>query len=158
VSNYYARKIYLERLVKSAGDGKRWSAAARFQRSIVDLVRSDEILTEPQRRKVLPGELNSLARYELHAKHFAGALAASEEAHGLDPANAWIDSNRAHALLLLGRTDEAMRVYQAHIGKKLGNRSWEDVIVEDWRSLEATGITHPDVERVRQLVNKTAAR
>ena len=56
-----------------------------------------------------------------------------------------IDSNRAHALLLLGRTEEAGKLYLAHRGKRISTASdetWEDAITADFDALRAAGVVH----------------
>ena len=54
------------------------------------------------------------------------------------------DHDRVHALMLLGRVDEARAVYLNFRGQKLENgKSWETVILEDFAELRKAGITHP---------------
>jgi hypothetical protein len=56
----------------------------------------------------------------------------------------WIETNRAHASMLLGRTDEAQTLYLAHRGEiTQENKSWETVIREDFAELRKAGLTHP---------------
>jgi hypothetical protein len=97
-----------------------------------------------------PGEatadaLNFLSWYALFARAPAEALGASERAHKLAPDSLVIDTNRAHALLLLGRTHLARALYLAHKGKRMSpgfDQTWEDGIVDDFDALRAAGIVH----------------
>ena len=71
------------------------------------------------------------------------ALAAADEAIKLAPEEIWLYTNRAHALMLLGRTAEARTVYFTHRGetKVQGEKSWEAVVLEDFTALRKAGLT-----------------
>src|SRR5262249_13364099 len=82
--------------------------------------------------------LGSLAWCALHAGEFAEALAATDQALGLAPDLLWIETNRAHALLLLGRLEDARSAYLRHKGHRVPparKRFWEDIIQEDFEAL-----------------------
>ena len=55
---------------------------------------------------------------ELFAHDFAGALSASDEAIKLDPKDLAAQTNRAHALLFMGRTKDAEAIYLDIAAKK----------------------------------------
>ena len=62
-----------------------------------------------------------------------------------------IDTNRAHALLFLRRLNDARKLYLAHKGKRIGpdsDKTWEDVIAEDFDALRAAGIMHKGFPRI----------
>jgi hypothetical protein len=63
--------------------------------------------------------LNHVSWSALFARTPGEALNASERAHTLAPASLVIETNRAHALLFLGRSREAGKIYLAHKGKWL---------------------------------------
>jgi tetratricopeptide (TPR) repeat protein len=87
--------------------------------------------------------LGELAWYALHVRNFDEALAAAERAATLAPDQIWLATNRAHALLFLGRIDEARALYLAHKGKRLfpdSDKPWEDVIAEDFETMRKVGL------------------
>ena len=70
------------------------------------------------------------------------ALAAADEGLAGAPSNLPLMTNKAHALMFLGYTDEARRLYLTNMGKKLGEKTWEYYITEDFRRLKAAGRTN----------------
>jgi tetratricopeptide (TPR) repeat protein len=89
--------------------------------------------------------LGELAWYALHARKFDEALAAADRAASLAPDQIWLATNRAHALLFLGRIDEARALYLGHKGQRLfpdSDKPWEDVIAEDFETLRKAGLDH----------------
>lgn len=85
------------------------------------------------------------AYHAVLAHDFEEALKIADEAIALAPDRIWLNSNRAHALLFLGREDEARAVYLRYQGveKALGDRAWDDVILTDFAEIRETGIDHP---------------
>ena len=59
--------------------------------------------------------------------------------------------NHAHALLFLGRTQEAKRIYLQRRGEKMGSKTWDQVVLKDLNDLEKAGLTSPEFARVPQL-------
>jgi tetratricopeptide (TPR) repeat protein/CHAT domain-containing protein len=95
--------------------------------------------------------LISVAWYALLAHNFRTALAASNRAHALVPKDLYIETNRAHALLLLGRVREARSVYLAHKGKPISLTSdamWEDLIADDMEALAKAGILRTALKQI----------
>ena len=63
------------------------------------------------------------------------------------------ETNRAHALLFLGRTEEAVAVYIAHKGEIVSeNRKWEEIIPEDFAEFRSRGLDHPELARVEKAL------
>jgi hypothetical protein len=64
-----------------------------------------------------------------------------------------IVTNRAHALMFLGRGEDSKALYLAHKGKPLTEqdaRLWESIIVEDFAEFRKAGLTHSmmaDIEK-----------
>jgi len=110
--------------------------------------------------------LVGVAWYALLARDFKQALAASNRAHSLAPSILPVETNRAHALLLLGRSREAQAIYLAHKGKPISltsNQIWEDAIADDIESLRKAGINEPALELINRALggkssNPAAAR
>src|SRR5215471_14529482 len=83
-------------------------AARRILTAVTEKAETREV-GKPGRKTA--AAFGTLAWYALFAREFGEALGASERAHGLAPELLWIETNRAHALLFVGRTDDARALY-----------------------------------------------
>jgi tetratricopeptide (TPR) repeat protein len=84
---------------------------------------------------------------------FAKALAASERAIALMPDDLSPETNRAHALLFLGRGDEAKALYLAYKGKTTSdNQAWEQIIAFDFAEFRKAGRTHPMMAEIEAVL------
>jgi hypothetical protein len=131
-------------------DGKHAEALAT-QRSLVAKVEQAEQAEAGRPGQKTAEVLGHLAWYALLARSNNEALVASQRAITLAPERLWIETNRAHALLLTGRPAEASKLYLAHRRKRVFDQSdklWEDVIAEDFDALRAAGIQHPEFVKV----------
>lgn len=97
-------------------------------------------------------ELGNLAWDAILAQLFDRALAASERAIGLAPDEVWIETNRAHALMFLGRTDDARSVYLRYLGVKnvQSGKPWEVVILDDFTALRRAGLSNPLMNEIEK--------
>lgn len=85
--------------------------------------------------------LGHVAWYALFAKQPQKALKAAERALKLMPGKLWLETNRAHALLFLGRPSEAIEAYIDHKGWFDRDRgAWEDLILKDFTEFRARGL------------------
>jgi hypothetical protein len=101
----------------------------------------------------------SLAWYQIFIRDFAGSLASSDESLRLNPKDLATQTNRAHALLFLGRTKDADAIYLGHRGEKVfanSDEKWEQAILTDFDDLEAGGLTNPEFARIRALLKAPA--
>jgi tetratricopeptide (TPR) repeat protein len=82
----------------------------------------------------------------------AKAVKAADEAIALasDPLVAL--TNKAHALMYLGREAEAIEVYRTNVGKPIGKSTWEAAITDDFDQLTAQGLRHPTMDKVRPML------
>ena len=97
--------------------------------------------------------LGNVAWHALFAKRPNRALSASERAMALQPDVLWIETNRAHALLFLGRTKMAIAAYIAHKGETLpDNSKWDDAILKDFAEFRKRGLDHPHLRRVEEAL------
>ena len=97
--------------------------------------------------------LGNVAWHALFAKRPNRALSASERAMALQPDVLWIETNRAHALLFLGRTKLAVAAYIAHKGETLpDNSKWEDTILKDFVEFRKRGLDHTHFRRVEEAL------
>jgi hypothetical protein len=82
--------------------------------------------------------------YALFARQYSEVVTAADRSLKLKPKDLVPEGNRAHALMMTGRTGEAKAIYLAHRGEKLGDgRNWNDVTKEDFGELRKAGFTHP---------------
>jgi tetratricopeptide (TPR) repeat protein len=98
-----------------------------------------------------PGLDSYIAELYLYTGRPAEALALSEDAAALDPANLMHRINIAHAQLLLGHTELALDSYrrlarQFHPTKK---RFGRDLALQDLRLLVAAGVDIPQLVKAR---------
>lgn len=91
------------------------------------------------------GELqNNVAWFALFNQAYDQALVAAQEAVDRFPGVLLYKPNRAHALLFLGRVEEARAVYSAHRNASVSDTAtWSDLIKGDFAALRAAGLNHP---------------
>lgn len=80
------------------------------------------------------------------------ALDSTDEALSLDPTLLFVRMNRAHALLLLGRFDEARAIYVEDKDKPRGNgKTSADSVRDDFAEMRKLGINTSDMPRITAL-------
>ena len=107
----------------------------------------------------MPPHYTNLAWCQLAARDFAGALDSADAALKLKPAYWGALANRAHALLLLGRTEEARQIYKKYVGESVSDSGqlWEDAIPADLDAMEANGLHDPALRLIRDFLKQEAA-
>ena len=144
-------KLELLSIDEAFGAG-RYDEALRLQEALMAKVEAVESERDGKPGQETAQALSEMARYALFAREFTKALTASDRAHALLPDDLGIETNRAHALMFLGRREESQALYVAHKGEAMtqdGNL-WERVIAEDFAELRKAGLTHPmmaDIEK-----------
>jgi tetratricopeptide (TPR) repeat protein len=99
--------------------------------------------------------MGGLAFNLLLARKFEKSLDASDRAIAAEPGLVWLVTNRAHALMFLGRVDEARALYRAHRGEKTqDDKIWEDDIREDFAELRKAGLTNPLMDEIERTFAK----
>ena len=103
-------------------------------------------------RRVI-GKIDKLAYRLVLAREFAIALEAADLAISFAPEEIWLYANRAHALMFIGRTDEARALYVKYHGRKdvSEGKSWETVVQEDFAELQKAGLTDPLMDTIEKL-------
>ena len=94
-------------------------------------------------------------------KQYIPAAEAAKKALTFATDNAeWIEGNLAHAYLLVGKTQEAEKIYRKHIGTVLGSerQSWADIVIVDFNSMRAVGISSPDMDKMEQMLQQEAEK
>jgi len=72
-----------------------------------------------------------------------------------DEKTEWIHTNLALALLYQDKFEEAKQIYERFIGLPFNDeQTWVEAFLSDLDELEMKGITHPDVEKIRELLNQ----
>jgi tetratricopeptide (TPR) repeat protein len=140
-------------LIIEADKKSDWKAAVSAQESLLELV-DEQAQNEQERRETLPNEYLNLSWFQLEAKDFDRAFAAAEAGLRLDPDNPSLQMNQAHALLFLGKIEEAEQIYRKNIGKTIdldGKQLWEDGVLEDFDKFEKDGLSNPEFDRVRKI-------
>ena len=99
-------------------------------------------------RNAAVDKIGHLALTFLTKGEFKKGFDAANDALPLMPSSPMLDIRRAHALMFLGRVDEARSLYLRYRGRKnvQGDKSWENVVLEDFAELRKAGITRPSVD------------
>jgi tetratricopeptide (TPR) repeat protein len=110
-----------------------------------------------QTQRALAGALGSNAYAALLVKDYAKALALSDEAIALAPNMVSLYTNRADALMLLGRADEARAVYLTYRGKTDdAGTLWEQDVEGDFAALRKVGVSNPLMDEIEADFAKPA--
>jgi tetratricopeptide (TPR) repeat protein len=114
-------------------------------RSLQDCVSAQRLTAsdaDPGSVDTISGRLGTAAYRLVLAKNFAQAIEAADLSISLAPGKTWLYTNRAHALMLLGRIEEARALYLQYSGrpKVEGEKTWETLVVEDFAQLRNAGI------------------
>jgi tetratricopeptide (TPR) repeat protein len=105
-----------------------------------------------QWRHDLAATLGSLSWTLILDRQPQEALDRAQEALALDPSALWVEASQAHALLFLGRFDEAKAIYLADKDKKLGKGTFADAVKDDFAQFRKYGIDTPDMKRIEALL------
>src|SRR5438270_7530369 len=100
--------------------------------------------------------LGSLS-FVLLLNHRAGdALVAAQQALSLDPAALWVETNRAHALLFLGRCEDAKTVYVEYRDRLVfEHKMFAQAVMEDFAEFRKYGIDTPEMKDIDVLLSAT---
>lgn len=112
----------------------------------------------PENTIIIPRLANAygaLAWYQLFNRHFLEVEQAARKGMDIDPSQEWINTNLALGLLFQGKYEEAEDVYVSFKERAFNDAmTFKTAFLQDLADLEAAGITHPDVEKVRELLQK----
>jgi TPR repeat protein len=147
-------KARLEELsIREAVGAGRYVEGLQLQEALTAKREAAETEREGKPGKETARALLSVAWRALFAREFTKALTVSDLAHALLPDDLGIESNRAHAVMFLGRGEDCKALYLAYKGKPMSEQDatlWERVIAEDFAEFRKAGLTHPmmaDIER-----------
>jgi hypothetical protein len=149
--NADAKKNLRQLPIEAAAAARRYAEALQLQEA---LAAEDE--AAETKRDGKPGEdtasaLGDVAWRALFAREYRKALTVAERAHALRPNDLSIETNRAHALMFLGRRKEARALYLAYKGKPVSDDNvWESVIADDFAGFRKAGFTHPMMAEIEK--------
>ena len=127
--------------------------ALAFGKDLAAIVEAAETKRDGRPGEFTAKVLEAVADYAFVQKKFSEALDAANRAHTFLPNSLSIETMQAHALMFLGRRDEANALYLAHKGEpipELNNKLWEQTIADDFEAFRKEGVTNPmmaDVEK-----------
>ena len=102
-------------------------------------------------QKKLPGAYGTLEYYELLIGNFEGALKSASKGIALNASETWILTNKAHALLFLGRTDEARTIYQTIRSIKLNDKqTFSQAVLDDFKLFREKGFGIPAMDQIEK--------
>lgn len=99
----------------------------------------------------LASTLGSLAYRSLLARQYDLSLRSSDAAISGAPDLIWLYGNRAHALMLLDRSDEAREIYLRYRKQSTQGEPWEKAVVNDFTELRKAGISDPLMAEIEAL-------
>jgi len=135
---------------------KRWTDAVEGEKRLVAFLKTKPD-TDTTKNTNLVDALDVLSWYQLFARDFAGSFASADEARKLNPDQLFTESQRAHALMFLGRDQEAEAIYVGNIGRKMNgsqDQTWEAAVLGDFTALENEGVTTRELPRMRGLLQR----
>ena len=131
--------------------------ALKSYRAALDIVQR-LVVSEPSNRQwqndlqFCTGKIGIAAWSAVLAHDFATALDAADQATALAPQTTWLYAGRAHALMFLGRVDEARALYLKYRGEKsvMAGKSWDAIILEGFAALRKAGLTAPLMDEIER--------
>jgi TPR repeat protein len=144
---------WLARHPLDASDGASYLAAE--EERVAAAHDNDENLQSDDSKQQVAFALLELSWALTLNKRLPEAIARADEALKFFPSSADIEVKRAHALLLLGRFEEAKKIYLDHKGAtwRFGE-TYADVVHEDFSAMRNFGIETPDIKRIEELLAK----
>lgn len=133
---------------------KRYIAQNNFSKAVevqIERTKSLEIMREkyPAETETAANEYGSLSWWALFAKDYALSEKAALRCLELDATKEWVLTSLGHSQLFRGQYDTALATYNQLKGKKSGDRSYKDVLLQDFKSLAEKGIKHEDLARAK---------
>jgi tetratricopeptide (TPR) repeat protein len=106
-------------------------------------------------KKSAISEYVSLSWWALFVKDFILAEKAARRCLELDKTQEYVLTSLGHSQLLRGQYQAARATYEKLKGKKDGaGKDYKDLLLQDFQDLEAAGISHKDIARVREEIEK----
>jgi TPR repeat protein len=139
--------------IEEAHKAGNYAEALKLSEAHVAATEAEEIKKDGKAGKDTGSALANLSWEALFARDFNKAYDAATRSIKLIPSDSVPITNQAHALMLLGRTEEAKAIYLTHKGESLQGKTWEKVISEDFAKLREAGITHPMMAEIERALS-----
>ena len=109
--------------------------------------------TSARLRTRLASDYGNLGYWSLLAGKFEESLRQSTYALQVDPTANWVEQNRHHAMVFLGRFDEVVPLVRRWYNVTLTNQagSYRDAALSDLQAFREARLTHPDLARYAAL-------
>jgi tetratricopeptide (TPR) repeat protein len=97
--------------------------------------------------------IGSIAYNLVLVHEFAPALGAADDALATSPDLIWPQKNRAHALMFLGRTDDARALYLQFQKAEdvLSGKSWTALVLDNFAEFRKAGLTSPLMDEIEKM-------
>ncbi len=137
--------------VQAAVEAKDYARAAKLQAELAQAIEKYEVAESGKPGAATAGALLSASWYHLFAKQFKAALESSERAMRFQPDLPVYATNHAHALMFLGREEDARALYRKYKGQRTmeGRGLWEEEILNDFNELEKAKLKDPLMNEIR---------
>ncbi|MFT3704607.1 MAG: hypothetical protein QM802_19735 [Agriterribacter sp.] len=114
------------------------------------LNRTNISLDEEKRKEFLSSTYYALSFYYLFVNRYKESLQCVQQCLDIAPGKQSILTNKALALVLLNRFNDAMDIYKKYKDLQMPGREnkWKDVFIKDIEDLKTYGISHNDFPRV----------
>ncbi len=145
--------------IEAAFEAGDFAKAATLQTGLAAAVEKAEAEKNGKAGPFTAQQQGLISWYQLFAREFDEALKASERGLALAPGELWIASNRAHALMFLGRREQARAAYLENKGKVIaGQGVWDEVVLQDFAEFGKRGLAHQQMAEIRGLLAPAAPR
>jgi tetratricopeptide (TPR) repeat protein len=104
-----------------------------------------------QTLNIIIGRLALLAQKFIRDGRFAPALECSEKLIAVAPERYRLHAIHTHALMFIGRNDEAEALYLRYRGQKIGDDPWEAAILADFRQFRQAGRSNSLMDKIEAL-------
>lgn len=147
--------IYVKTLMQISEADKKgdMAAALKAAEEMRDAIVQPGVVNKDQFDKQREAAFVSVAWFSLMTKDYAKALAASDKAISFAPDDLVPKTNKAHALLMLRRVDEAKAIYFQYRGQPIiDGKIWDQVIRDDFVQLRKAGVDSPDMTYIDRML------
>jgi TIR domain-containing protein len=88
--------------------------------------------------------LGNIALQSILDRYFSRSIKVSDAAIRATPEKKWLYANRAHALMFLGRAQEARNIYLKFMGEKvLDEKTWNEIVIDNFQQFSQRGLANP---------------
>ena len=140
--------------VEAAFDAGGFDKAATLQAKLAAAMEKAEREKAGKPGAATASELLALSWYRLFARDFRDALAASDRAIAIEPDRIVYATNKAHALMFLGRPRQARALYLRYKGQRVekDGKLWEAAVRNDFKEFEKRGLKHRQMKEIDALL------